>query len=31
MGGLSDEPTYLCPCRKQTREQLAAQIRENGI
>ncbi|MEA2189727.1 MAG: nitrite reductase large subunit [Solirubrobacteraceae bacterium] len=30
-GGLSDEPTYLCPCRKQTREQLAAQIREDGM
>jgi nitrite reductase (NADH) large subunit len=29
-GGLSDEPTYLCPCRKQTREMLAAEIRENG-
>jgi nitrite reductase (NADH) large subunit len=26
-GGLSDEPTYLCPCRKQTRDQLAATIR----
>ena len=30
-GGLSDEPTYLCPCRKQTREQLAAQIRRDGL
>jgi nitrite reductase (NADH) large subunit len=29
-GGLSDEPAYLCPCRAQTREQLAAAIRENG-
>jgi nitrite reductase (NADH) large subunit len=29
-GGLSDEPTYLCPCRKQTREQLAAEIRRDG-
>ncbi len=30
-GGLSDEPAYLCPCRKQTREQLAGQIREDGM
>lgn len=30
-GGLSDEPAYLCPCRKQTREQLAARIREDGM
>jgi nitrite reductase (NADH) large subunit len=30
-GGLSDEPAYLCPCRKQTREQLAARIREDGL
>ncbi|MDP2713037.1 MAG: nitrite reductase large subunit NirB [Solirubrobacteraceae bacterium] len=30
-GGLSDEPTYLCPCRKQTREQLAAEIRDAGM
>jgi nitrite reductase (NADH) large subunit len=30
-GGLSDEPAYLCPCRKQTREQLAAQIREHEL
>ncbi len=30
-GGLSDEPTYLCPCRKQTREQLAARIRDDGF
>jgi nitrite reductase (NADH) large subunit len=29
-GGLSDEPAYLCPCRKQTREQLAAAIRDDG-
>jgi nitrite reductase (NADH) large subunit len=28
-GGLSDEPAYLCPCRAQTREQLATAIREN--
>jgi nitrite reductase (NADH) large subunit len=30
-GGLSDEPTYLCPCRKQTREMLAASIRADGL
>jgi nitrite reductase (NADH) large subunit len=30
-GGLCDEPTYLCPCRKQTREALAAQIRRDGL
>jgi nitrite reductase (NADH) large subunit len=30
-GGLSDEPTYLCPCRKQTREQLAGRIRDEGF
>ncbi len=30
-GGLSDEPAYLCPCRKQTREQLAARIRSDGF
>jgi len=30
-GGLSDEPAYLCPCRRQTREQLAARIREDGL
>ncbi len=30
-GGVVDEPAYLCPCRKQTREQLAAVIRERGL
>jgi nitrite reductase (NADH) large subunit len=30
-GGLSDEPTYLCPCRKQTREQVAAEIRGSNL
>jgi nitrite reductase (NADH) large subunit len=30
-GGLNDEPAYLCPCRKQTREELAARIREDGM
>ena len=30
-GGAVDEPAYLCPCRGQTREQLAAVIRERGL
>jgi nitrite reductase (NADH) large subunit len=30
-GGLNDEPAYLCPCRKQTREGLAEQIRADGL
>ncbi len=30
-GGLSDEPTYLCPCRRQTREELAGRIRADGL
>ena len=30
-GGLAEEPAYLCPCRRQTREQLAAAIREHGM
>jgi nitrite reductase (NADH) large subunit len=30
-GGLADEPAFLCPCRRQTREQLAAAIREHGL
>ncbi|WP_320670522.1 nitrite reductase large subunit NirB [Patulibacter defluvii] len=29
-GGQVEEATYLCPCRKQTREQLAAVAREQG-
>lgn len=29
-GGAAEEPAYLCPCRKQTREQLAAVTRERG-
>ncbi|HEX2087493.1 MAG TPA: nitrite reductase large subunit NirB [Solirubrobacteraceae bacterium] len=28
--GAAEEPAYLCPCRKQTREQLAAVVRERG-
>jgi nitrite reductase (NADH) large subunit len=30
-GGLDEEPSYLCPCRKQTREQLAAVVRERDL
>jgi nitrite reductase (NADH) large subunit len=30
-GGLGDEPAYLCPCRRQTREELAARIRADGL
>jgi nitrite reductase (NADH) large subunit len=30
-GELTEEPAYLCPCRRQTREDLAAQIREHGL
>ena len=29
-GGAGDEPAYLCPCRRQTREELAAAIRDDG-
>jgi len=29
-GGLKDEPAYLCPCERQTREELAAAIREHS-
>jgi nitrite reductase (NADH) large subunit len=29
-GGLNEEPAYLCPCMRQTREELAAGIREQG-
>ena len=29
-GGLNDEPAYLCACERQTREDLAAAIREHG-
>jgi len=29
--GAGEEPTYLCPCRKQTREQLAARVRAEGL
>jgi len=30
-GGAAEEATYLCPCRRQTREQLAAVVRERGL
>jgi nitrite reductase (NADH) large subunit len=30
-GDAANEPYYLCPCRKQTREELAAVIREHGL
>jgi nitrite reductase (NADH) large subunit len=30
-GGAEEEPAYLCPCRKQTREQLAALVREREL
>lgn len=30
-GGVPEEPTYLCPCKRQTREQLAALCREREI
>ena len=30
-GGAAEEPAYLCPCRKQTREQLAALCRERDL
>jgi nitrite reductase (NADH) large subunit len=29
--GAAEEPAYLCPCRRQTREALAALVRERGI
>ncbi len=30
-GGAAEEPSYLCPCRRQTREELAALVREREI
>jgi len=30
-GEVADEPAYLCPCRRQTREALAATIRDQGL
>src|SRR3954467_5787551 len=29
-GGAGEEPSYLCPCRRPTREELAAVVREHG-
>jgi nitrite reductase (NADH) large subunit len=29
--GAAEEPAYLCPCRRQTREELAGLVRESGI
>jgi nitrite reductase (NADH) large subunit len=30
-GGGAEEPAFLCPCRRQTREELAAVVRERGL
>lgn len=30
-GEVADEPAYLCPCRRQTREELAGRIRADGL
>ncbi len=30
-GGAADEPAFLCPCRRQTRRELAEVIRERGL
>jgi nitrite reductase (NADH) large subunit len=30
-GGLSEEPAYLCPCARQTRDAVAGTIRERGL
>jgi nitrite reductase (NADH) large subunit len=30
-GGAGEEPAYLCPCRRQTREELAAVVRERDV
>ena len=30
-GDVADEPAYLCPCRRQTREDVAAIVREQGL
>jgi nitrite reductase (NADH) large subunit len=30
-GEVADEPAFLCPCRRQTREELAGAIREQGL
>ena len=30
-GGAADEPAFLCPCRRQTREEIAVAIRDQGL
>jgi nitrite reductase (NADH) large subunit len=30
-GAVADEPHYLCPCKRQTREELVAVVRERGL
>jgi nitrite reductase (NADH) large subunit len=30
-GGAAEEATYVCPCRKQTRDELAAYVREHDV
>jgi nitrite reductase (NADH) large subunit len=30
-GDVADEPAYLCPCKRQTREELAGAIRDRGL
>jgi nitrite reductase (NADH) large subunit len=30
-GGVADEPAFLCACRRQTREELAAVVRDRGL
>ena len=30
-GGAAEEPSYLCPCRRQTRQELAALVREREL
>src|SRR3954466_3698888 len=30
-GGAGEEPSYLCPCRRQSREEIAAVVREHGV
>jgi nitrite reductase (NADH) large subunit len=30
-GAVADEPAYLCPCKRQTREEIAGTIRDQGL
>ncbi len=30
-GGMHEEPAYACPCRKLTREQIVAEVRDQGL